>query len=101
MLRDNAMTLLGQVNEQRQPFTRADAEQICVPALLISGGASTGAAPVILQALAANIPDVRIEFIPGTTHVMFEQDPGTFCNIVLSFLDQPGGASPLHERGRD
>jgi pimeloyl-ACP methyl ester carboxylesterase len=85
--------LLGQVNERRQPFTRADAEQIPLRALLIGGGASTGAAPVILQALAAHMPDLRIEFIPATTHVMFEQDPGTFCNIVVSFLDHSGGVA--------
>ena len=36
-LRDNACTLLGQVNEQRQPYSRGDAESIRVPTLFIGG----------------------------------------------------------------
>src|SRR5262249_54030905 len=35
--RDNAYTLLGQVNEQRAPFTRQDAESVRVPTLLVGG----------------------------------------------------------------
>ena len=35
--RDNAQTLLGQINEQRQPFTRKDAEAILLPTLFIAG----------------------------------------------------------------
>ena len=36
-LRDNAFTLLGQVNEQRQLYARSDAEAIRVPTLLVGG----------------------------------------------------------------
>jgi pimeloyl-ACP methyl ester carboxylesterase len=85
-LRDNALTLLGQMNEQRQPFTLADAESIQVPALFIGGGDSSGLAPVILRALAAHVPGARLEFIPHTTHVMFVDDPVGFCAVVLGFL---------------
>jgi esterase len=88
MLRDNAMTLPGQVNEQREPFTRADAEAIRVPALFIGGGASLGPAPVVPRALAAHVPGARTEIIPHTSHVMFEQDPVRFCDIVLESLDR-------------
>jgi pimeloyl-ACP methyl ester carboxylesterase len=84
--RDNARTLLGQINEQRQPFSRADAEAIRTPTLLIGGADTKGRLPTVLRALAAHIPDARAELIPGATHFMFEQDPVRFCALVLEFL---------------
>src|SRR5258708_29093071 len=35
LLRDNAMTLIGQVRDHRPPFSKADAESIKTPTLLI------------------------------------------------------------------
>jgi pimeloyl-ACP methyl ester carboxylesterase len=58
-LRDNACTLLGQVNEQRQPYSRADAESIRVPTLFIGGQDTPGSLPRILRALAAYVPGAR------------------------------------------
>jgi pimeloyl-ACP methyl ester carboxylesterase len=84
--RDNARTLLGQINEQRQPFSLADAEAIRTPTLLIGGADTKGRLPTVLRALAAHIPDARAELIPGATHFMFEQDPVRFCALVLKFL---------------
>ena len=86
-LRDNACTLLGQVNEQRQPYSRADAESICVPTLFIGGENTPGSLPVVLRALAAYVPGACVAVIPNTTHPMFEQDPVRFCAAVLDFLD--------------
>jgi pimeloyl-ACP methyl ester carboxylesterase len=37
MHRDNACTLIGQVNERRRPFSRTDVEAIRAPTLLIGG----------------------------------------------------------------
>jgi pimeloyl-ACP methyl ester carboxylesterase len=88
-LRDNARTLLGQINEQRQPFTRADAEAIRSPTLLIGGANTPGFLPVVLRALAAHVPDARVVIMPGTTHFMFGQDPEGFCAAVLDFLAAP------------
>lgn len=85
--RDNAHTLGQQITEQRQPFSRADAEQIRVPTLFIGGGSTVGTLPVILKALAAHVPGAKLEMIPDTTHNMFDQDPPGFCNAVLRFLD--------------
>jgi pimeloyl-ACP methyl ester carboxylesterase len=84
--RDNARTFLGQVNEQRAPYSRADAESIRVPTLLVGGGDTPGSLPVVLAALAAHIPAARVEMLPGTTHFMFEQDPAGFCAAVQGFL---------------
>ena len=85
-LRDNARTPLGQVNEQRQPYTRADAEGIRVPTLFIGGTDTPGMLPVVLHALATHVPGARVELLPNTTHMMFEQDPVRFSTVVLDFL---------------
>jgi esterase len=85
-LRDNARTLLGQINEGREPYTRAEAEAIRVPTLLIGGEQTPGLLPIILRALAAHIPGARMAIIPNTTHSMFDQDPVRFSAIVLEFL---------------
>jgi pimeloyl-ACP methyl ester carboxylesterase len=85
--RDNAFTLLGQVNEGRAPFTRADAEAIRVPTLFVGGADTPGHLPVVLRALAAHVPDARVEMIAGARHFMFEDDPQRFCAAVLAFLD--------------
>ncbi len=44
-LRDNAMTLIGQVNEDRQPFSKADAEAIKTPTLFVGGTDTKGSLP--------------------------------------------------------
>jgi esterase len=88
-LRDNARTLLGQVNEGRRPYARTEAEAIRVPTLLIGGEQTPGLLPVVLKALAAHIPGARVAIIPNTTHRMFDQDPVRFSAIVLEFLTSP------------
>jgi esterase len=85
-LRDNAYTLIGQVGENRAPFTRAEAESIRTPTLFIGGADTTGALPGVLRALAAHVPNSRTAMIAGARHWMFEQAPQKFCEIVLAFL---------------
>jgi pimeloyl-ACP methyl ester carboxylesterase len=85
--RDNARTLSGQVNEQRQPFTRADAQSIRVPTLFVGGAETVGALPGVLRALAAHVPNARVAMIPGARHFMFEDDPVRFCSAVMEFLE--------------
>jgi esterase len=84
-LRDNAYTLIGQVGENRLPFTRAEAESIQAPTLFIDGGRK-GVLPKVLRALAAHVPDARTAMIPGAGHWMFEHAPQEYCQIVLEFL---------------
>lgn len=86
LLRDNAMTLLGQVLDQRPPFSKADAESIKTPTLFIGGARTKGMLPKVLHALAAHVRGSRTEIIPGATHPMFEQAPQKYCEIVLNFL---------------
>jgi pimeloyl-ACP methyl ester carboxylesterase len=85
-LRDNAMTLVGQTGENRRPYTKAEAESIRTPTLLIGGANTRGALPLILRALAAHIPGARTATIPGVGHWLFEQAPQAFSEIVLEFL---------------
>ena len=85
-LRDNVLTMLGQVGENRKPFARSEAESISTPTLLIGGGDTQGALSQVWRVLAQHIPDARTAVIPGTHHWMFEQAPQEFSEIVLEFL---------------
>ncbi len=85
-LRDNVFTLLGQVGENRKPYSRADAEAIRTPALLIGGAETQGALSRVWRVLAEHMPDTRTAVIPGARHWMFEQAPEPFCKVVLEFL---------------
>jgi pimeloyl-ACP methyl ester carboxylesterase len=86
LLRDNATTLIGQTRDKRPPFSKTDAETIKVPTLFIGGANTRGALSQVLRALAAHVPNSRIEMIPSATHPMFEQAPQRYCEIVLDFL---------------
>jgi esterase len=86
-LRDNAHTLIGQVGENRQPYTRAQAQSIGQPTLFIGGAETKGALPAVLRALAAQVPGCRTAMIAGGGHWMFEQAPQAFCEPVLAFLE--------------
>lgn len=86
LLRDNAMTLIGQVRDERPPFSLADAEAIRMPTLFIGGANTKGALPQVLHTLAAHVKGSKTAVIPGATHPMFEQAPQKYCEIVLEFL---------------
>ena len=85
-MRDNAYTLLGQVREQRPPFSRADAEAIRAPTLLVGAERSPPLYARILDALERCIRDVRRVTIPGTSHPMNHGNPEAFNRAVLDFL---------------
>jgi len=80
------MTLVGQAGENRRPYTKAEAESIRTPTLLIGGANTRGSLPMVLRALAAHIPGARTAMIPGVGHWLFEQAPQAFSEIVLEFL---------------
>ncbi|MGD9805705.1 MAG: alpha/beta fold hydrolase [Hyphomicrobiaceae bacterium] len=89
MRRDNAYTLIGQINEQRAPFSRAEAESIRTPTLLIGGELTRGMIPIVLKALTGAIPGAKCVMIPNASHSMFEQAPVRFSEIVREFLGSP------------
>jgi esterase len=83
---DNAYTLIAQVNEGREPFTRAQAEALRVPTLFV-GGADTGRMlAVIMRVLPDLVPGAQRVLIPQAGHSMMRQQPGRFCEAVLPFL---------------
>jgi len=88
-LRDNATTLIGQVRDQRPPFSKADTDAIQNPTLFIGGANTKGLLPKVLRTLAAHVAGSEIAMIPNTTHPMFEQAPQKYCEIVLDFLARP------------
>lgn len=88
LLRDNATTLIGQVRDNRPPFSKADADDIKIPTLFIGGANTKGLLPKVLHTLAAHVAGAKTAMIPGTTHPMFEQAPQQFCEIVLDFLSR-------------
>ena len=85
--RDNAATLIGQINEDRKPFARADAEAVCAPTLLIGGAMTKGMLPIVLNTLAAAIPGARSAMIPNANHAMMELAPQGFSALVTEFLE--------------
>jgi pimeloyl-ACP methyl ester carboxylesterase len=95
LLRDNAMTLIGQVNDKRPPFSKADAEAIRMPTLFIGGANTKGVLPKVLHTLAAHVAGSEIAIIPNTTHPMFEQAPQAYCAIVLDFLARSSSTSEV------
>jgi pimeloyl-ACP methyl ester carboxylesterase len=85
-LRDNVFTLLGQIHENRKPYSKADAQAILTPTLFIGGAETMGSLSAVLQALIAEVPGARTAMIEGARHWMFEEAPQEFCRIVLEFL---------------
>ena len=85
-LRDNAFTLIGQVDENRKPFARSEAESIRTPTLLIGGGDTKGSLAPIWRVLAQHIPGARTAVIPGARHWIFDQAPQEFSDTVMEFL---------------
>jgi esterase len=85
-LRDNAFTLIGQIHENRRPYSKAGAQSIKTPTLFIGGAETRGLLPAITRALSAQVPGAQTAMIKGARHWMFEQAPQEFCKIVLGFL---------------
>jgi esterase len=85
-LRDNAFTLIGQVNEDRKPYTKAEAQSITTPTLFVGGADTGGSLAAVLRALAPQVPGAKTAMISGAGHWMFEQAPEQFCESVLAFL---------------
>jgi esterase len=87
---DNAHTLLGQVNERRPPFSLADMEAIRAPTLLIGSEGCSPPSARTLDAMQRWIGDVTRVTIPGTTHMMSQQEPAAFNKAVSDFLAERG-----------
>jgi pimeloyl-ACP methyl ester carboxylesterase len=101
MFRDNARTLLGQIDERRPPFSRADMEAIRAPTLLIGSGACLPPFARVLDAMERWIGGAARVAIPGTSHLMPQENPDAFNRAVLGFLAERGqrGSAPRSPGG--
>lgn len=86
--RDNAFTLLGQIHEQRAPYSRAAAAAIRTPTLLVGGAESQPRFGVIIDALETTIAGAKRASIPRGTHAMSIENPAGFNAAVLQFLTE-------------
>lgn len=87
--RDNARTLLGQVDERRAPYSLAAAQAIQAPTLLLGGAQSQPQFGRIMDALERTIPHVRRVTIARATHGLNNDNPADFNAAVLEFLAAP------------
>ena len=86
-LRDNAATLIGQLDERRLPYSRASVAAITTPTLLIQDARTKPASARNVRVLAEHITGARRSVIPDATHPMFRQDPVGFSQAVQMFVD--------------
>jgi pimeloyl-ACP methyl ester carboxylesterase len=84
--RDNARTLLGQIHERRAPYSRAAAEAIRAPTLLVVGQNTQPNFKAIVAAMAGVIAGAAVAEIPRATHPMSDDNPADFNAAVLAFL---------------
>ena len=86
--RDNAPTLIGQMREERAPFSRGDAEAILLPpTLLMAGERSPESFHRILDGLESALKDVRRVIIPDASHSRTLHNPRVFNREALAFLE--------------
>ncbi|NMJ40069.1 alpha/beta hydrolase [Roseomonas sp. JC162] len=86
--RANARTLLGQINEQRKPYARAEAQGIATPTLLIGGAQSQPQFGRILDALEPVMPNATRVTIARAAHSVQADNPADFNAAVLAFLEK-------------
>ncbi|WP_421995289.1 alpha/beta hydrolase [Roseococcus sp.] len=84
--RDNARTLLGQMNEQRKPYSAEAAKAVRIPTLLLGGADSQPNFAKIIDALIRFMPDTRRVTVPKATHGLNYDNPEFFNAAVLDFL---------------
>jgi esterase len=85
-LRDNAATMVGQVHEGREPYSKADAQSIRTPTLFIGGADTKGGLAANHRALAPYVAGSRTAMIANARHWMFDQAPQEYAAVVAEFL---------------
>jgi pimeloyl-ACP methyl ester carboxylesterase len=85
-MRDNAVTLVGQMDEAREPFVKADMDSIQTPTLLLGGEETVGTLAVIWRVMAEQVTGAKTATIAGGKHWMFDDDPQAFARLVTEFV---------------
>jgi 3-oxoadipate enol-lactonase len=65
-----------------------------IPALVITGEADITTPPAASAALAAALPDARLEIVPDAWHMGVFEEPQSFLNAFTRFLDSLGDREP-------
>jgi len=60
---------------------------IDVPTLVMTAENDSGSTPAMSRAIAAEIPDAEAIIVPGLQHMGLVENPGSFSNPLLRFLD--------------
>jgi pimeloyl-ACP methyl ester carboxylesterase len=72
----------------------ARAGQINCPVLLITGEHDPFATPALVSALAARLPRVEQQVVPGAPHDVYRAQPDWLTEQLKAWLAAPAGASP-------
>ncbi|MFI7100578.1 alpha/beta fold hydrolase [Streptomyces sp. NPDC050161] len=64
--------------------------RITAPTLVIGGGPASHIPQHHLAAMATRIPDARLVTVPGAGHLVHEERPHEFLDVVGSFLSRQG-----------
>lgn len=83
---DNARTLYELTSAKRDPFSPNDAETIKTSALLLSGERTAAFLRIIVEVLAAYLPNRECAIISRAGHPMHSQNPSDYNKTVLDFL---------------
>lgn len=84
----NAKTLYELTSAERDPFSRADAEAIEAPTLLLTGEKSPPLLLKIAACLADLLPNCQSATIRNAAHPMHNQNPDVYNSTVLGFLSR-------------
>ena len=84
--RGNARTMLGQRNEQRRPYSRANAAAIRTPTLFLYGANTRPNFVANVEALSGAISGSKVVVIPNATHGLPYENPVDFNAAIVGFL---------------
>ena len=85
-MRDNAWSIKSLLTDAKEPFTCAEAGNITVPVLLVTGENSPRPYGVMMEALAPCLKQHEKITIPNAAHAMNRANPQAFNGAVLEFL---------------
>jgi pimeloyl-ACP methyl ester carboxylesterase len=77
-------------------FAEADAAfagrlgALAFPALVMTGDCDPGSTPAMARAMAAELPDARLEILPGARHMMPVENAAAVNRALRSFLGDGG-----------
>jgi len=77
---------LARGSESQQPLLFEAAKRICIPTLLISGGASDVVSPATIEEFLSLVPHAQHVIVPHATHMVAGDDNIVFTQHVVQFL---------------